>query len=172
MRCARSMDTTTRDSEISFTVFVFGTSTSMPDCRIGAVIMKITSRTSMTSTKRTMLISEREVPVWRASWGIVRYDRRKKKSLNTEGTEKCVREKSPIFSMPSVLAPFLRFISVLIRIHFLDDGRDFQREAVHAPAGVLDVVHEMVVGDHCGHGGEETRRRRNQCLGDAGRNCT
>src|SRR5579863_5431746 len=70
MRCARSIETTTRESEISFTVLVFGTSTSMPDCRIGAVIMKITSSTSITSTNGTMLISEREVPVWRASCGI------------------------------------------------------------------------------------------------------
>src|SRR5579864_9539298 len=70
MRCARSIETTTRDSEISLTVLVLGTSTSMPDCRIGAVIMKITRSTSMTSTKGTMLISEREVPVWRASCGI------------------------------------------------------------------------------------------------------
>src|ERR1700730_17653492 len=65
------METTTRDSEISFTVFVLGTSTSIPDCRIGAVIMKITSSTSITSTKGTMLISERVVPVWRASCGII-----------------------------------------------------------------------------------------------------
>src|ERR1700674_23546 len=70
MRCARSIETTTRDSEISLTVLVFGTSTSMPDCKIGAVIMKITRSTSITSTKGTMLISEREVPVWRASCGI------------------------------------------------------------------------------------------------------
>src|ERR1700730_6909948 len=70
MRCARSIETTTRDSEISFTVLVFGTSTSMPDCRMGAVIMKMTRRTSITSTKGTMLISEREVPVGRASCGM------------------------------------------------------------------------------------------------------
>ena len=45
--------------------FVFGTSTSMPDCRIGAVIMKIISSTSTTSINGTMLISDSEVPVSR-----------------------------------------------------------------------------------------------------------
>src|SRR2546425_4350837 len=61
---------TKRSSAISFTVLVLGRSTSMPDCRIGAVIMKMTSSTSTTSTKGTMLISESEVPVWRESCGI------------------------------------------------------------------------------------------------------
>src|SRR5579862_1210509 len=64
------MVTMMRVSEISFTVCVFGRSTSMPDCRMGAVIMKMTSKTSMTSTKGTILMSARDVPVWRASWGI------------------------------------------------------------------------------------------------------
>src|ERR1700681_295172 len=73
IRWARSIETTTRDSEISFTVVVLGTSTSIPDCRIGAVIMKITKRTSMTSTKGTMLMSERELLVWRDSCGIFGY---------------------------------------------------------------------------------------------------
>ena len=57
------MVTTMRTSVSSLTVFVFGTSTSMPDCRIGAVIMKMISSTSTTSMNGTMLISESEVPV-------------------------------------------------------------------------------------------------------------
>ena len=35
----------------------------MPDCIIGAVTMKMTSRTSMTSMKGVTLISESEVPM-------------------------------------------------------------------------------------------------------------
>jgi len=41
----------------SFTVLVLGTSTSIPDCRIGAVIMKIISNTSKTSMNGTILMS-------------------------------------------------------------------------------------------------------------------
>jgi hypothetical protein len=37
--------------------FGFGTSTSMPDCRMGAVIMKMMRRTRTTSMNGTMLIS-------------------------------------------------------------------------------------------------------------------
>src|SRR5216683_1991627 len=91
MRCARSIETTTRDSEISLTVLVFGTSTSMPDCRIGAVIMKITRSTSMTSTNGTMFISEREVPVWRANCGIFVFFQLRFTRLRY--SDKIVREK-------------------------------------------------------------------------------
>src|SRR5713226_10604210 len=61
---------TRRLSAISLTVLVLGSSTSMPDCRMGAVIMKMISSTSTTSTKGTILMSESEVPVWRASSGM------------------------------------------------------------------------------------------------------
>src|ERR1700745_3262945 len=57
-RWALSMVMTKRCSVISWTVFVFGTSTSMPDCRIGAVIMKMISNTRTTSMNGIMLISE------------------------------------------------------------------------------------------------------------------
>src|SRR3974390_158886 len=55
------MVTTRRCSVISRTVRVLGTDTSMPDCSTGAVIMKITSSTSTTSTSGVMLISASEV---------------------------------------------------------------------------------------------------------------
>src|SRR5271165_4656588 len=58
------MVSTRRCSVISFTVRVFGTETSMPDCNTGAVIMKMTSRTSTTSTSGVMLISASELRVW------------------------------------------------------------------------------------------------------------
>src|SRR5271169_6104113 len=197
MRCARSIETTTRDSEISLTVLVFGTSTSIPDCRIGAVIMKITRSTSMTSTKGTILISEREVPVWRASCGIfvlfqLRFAKplyadqfkRKKKPL----TQRTQREQKRnvyfslelfshhFFSVSSVLKNFAHTSNIpdtspaVARIHFFDHGCDFQRETIHSRAEITYRVQKVVVGDHRGNGGEEPRGRCNQCLGDAGGN--
>src|SRR5712692_3466763 len=71
MRCALSTVTTRRSWLISFTVRVLGTSTSMPDCRIGAVIIKMTSSTRTTSMKGTMLISDSEICVCLESCGIV-----------------------------------------------------------------------------------------------------
>src|SRR5271157_5090961 len=58
------MVNTSRCSVISFTVRVLGTATSIPDCSTGAVIMKITSSTSTTSTSGVMLISASELRVW------------------------------------------------------------------------------------------------------------
>src|SRR5258708_19950841 len=63
MRWALSRVTTSRSWLMSLTVRVLGTSTSMPDWRMGAVIMKMMSRTSTTPTQGTMLISESEVCV-------------------------------------------------------------------------------------------------------------
>src|SRR6266702_7072221 len=63
MRCDLSMLTTRRSWLISLMVLVLGTSTSMPDWRMGAVIMKMMRRTRTTSTNGTMLISESEVCV-------------------------------------------------------------------------------------------------------------
>ena len=62
---------TMRGWVISFTVLVLGTSTSIPDWRIGAVIMKMISRTRTTSMNGTILISESEVPVSRCICGMV-----------------------------------------------------------------------------------------------------
>src|SRR5271167_1046688 len=45
----------------------------MPDCRMGAVIMKMMRRTRTTSMKGTMLMSERLVWVDLESWGIGGY---------------------------------------------------------------------------------------------------
>ena len=56
----RSMVTTIRCSVICLTVRVLGTLTSIPDCKTGSVIIKITSSTSTTSTSGVMLISASE----------------------------------------------------------------------------------------------------------------
>src|SRR5271155_6131508 len=56
---------TTRCCSVSWlTERVLGMATSMPDCRTGAVSMKITSSTSTTSTSGVMLISASAVCVW------------------------------------------------------------------------------------------------------------
>src|SRR5438552_4699726 len=70
MRCDLSRVTTRRSWLISFTVRVLGTSTSIPDCRMGAVIIKMMSSTSTTSTNGTILISESEVCVDLESCGM------------------------------------------------------------------------------------------------------
>ena len=53
-----SMVTMRCSSVIWLTVRVCGTATSMPDCRTGAVTMKMRSRTRTTSTSGVMLMSE------------------------------------------------------------------------------------------------------------------
>src|ERR1700733_4439753 len=58
------MVSTSRCCVISFTLRVFGTETSMPDCSTGAVTMKMISSTRITSTSGVMLISASEVRVW------------------------------------------------------------------------------------------------------------
>src|ERR1700752_316904 len=58
------MVTTRRCLVISLTVRVLGAFTLMPDCSTGAVIMKITSNTSTTSTSGVMLMSARDVCVF------------------------------------------------------------------------------------------------------------
>src|SRR6476661_2289230 len=65
-----SIEMTRRCSLISLTVVVLGTSTSMPDCRMGAVIMKIMRSTRTTSMNGTMLISESVLCVVLESCGI------------------------------------------------------------------------------------------------------
>src|SRR3984885_15960632 len=61
---SRSMVRTRRCCVISFTLRVFGTETSMPDCSTGAVTMKMISNTRTTSTSGVILISASEVRVW------------------------------------------------------------------------------------------------------------
>src|SRR5262249_5964430 len=61
---------TRRCSEIYFTVLVLGTSTSIPDCKIGAVIIKMIKSTRTTSMNGTILISDSDDCVFPTSCGI------------------------------------------------------------------------------------------------------
>src|SRR6266404_7500200 len=71
--CALSIETTRRCSVISLTECVLGTSSSIPDWRMGAVIMKMISSTSTMSMNGTMLISESDVCVDLLREGISHY---------------------------------------------------------------------------------------------------
>src|SRR3982750_4496026 len=57
MKPARSTDTTTPLFGSAGVASAFGNATSTPPCIMGAVIMKITSRSSITSIRLTTLIS-------------------------------------------------------------------------------------------------------------------
>src|SRR5258707_9638410 len=112
MRWALSTVTTRRSWLISLTVRVLGTSTSMPDWRMGAVIMKMMSKTRTTSTKGTMLISESEVCVDLESC--------------------CIYSDLPIrpgWGRPPKLVK-----------SFLDQHRYFQRESVQALREIADIL--------------------------------
>src|ERR1700690_3657360 len=100
----------------------------MPDCRIGAVIMKITSSTSITSTKGTMLISEREVAVPRCICGIVHLPRAAR--FAEKSGARRVRTSG---------------------VQFLDSSGYFQRKIIHSRGHVPNVVQKMVVADHRRH---------------------
>src|SRR2546425_1622139 len=132
---------TKRSSAISFTVLVLGKSTSMPDCRIGAVIMKMTSSTSTTSTKGTMLISESEVPVWRESCGIGAL----------------------------ALLKFVLLSELALSVILFDLRSHFHCKVIHACGELLDVVQIVVVGNHRRDGCEQPGRGGNQRFGNARR---
>src|SRR5215469_452026 len=85
MSCFLSMVTTRRTSVISLTVCVLGTSTSIPDWRIGAVIMKMISSTRTTSMNGTMLMSDRDVWVPLESCGMGQSETRDRREETREG---------------------------------------------------------------------------------------
>src|SRR5271168_4166295 len=137
--CARSIVITRRSSVISFTVRVFGKSTSIPDCKIGAVIKKITSSTSTTSTNGTMLMSESEVPVCRPICGIYR-------SLVPHSIE-CGGSLSP---------------SPSSSVRLLHQRQKLIRKRIHLRPQVFDAVQEVIVGNHRGDRRKQSRRGRDQ----------
>src|SRR5271163_1560272 len=119
-RCSRSMVTTRRCSVISRTVLVLGTATSMPDCRTGAEIMKMTSSTSTTSTSGVMLISARAV--WVRPLLVVNATRL---SLSAARSDRLLGADIDVFHAVEQLAG----------------------EIVHARAELAETAGELVVGD-------------------------
>src|SRR6266702_172642 len=140
MRWALSRVTTRRSWLISFTVRVFGTSTSIPDGRICAVIMKMISNTRTTSTNGTMLISESEVCVDLESGGVflIRYMRPGRTG-----------------------APLIK--------HLLHLRGYFQRKSVQPLREIPNILQKLIVEDNRRNRRRKARRGGHKGLRDAGR---
>src|ERR1700677_209855 len=141
--CSRSMVNTIRCWVISFTLRVFGTETSMPDCSTGAVTMKMISSTRTTSTSGVILISASEVLVW------------------------------PELAVKATRGLPLHRVWLGLRGDFFQAVEQFGGEIVHARGKLAQRSGELVVGDHgrnrdhqAGGGGDQglgnSRRHRAQ----------
>src|SRR5271169_3999927 len=180
------MVTTSRCSVISLTVWVLGTSTSMPDCRMGAVIMKMMRRTRTTSMNGTMLMSERELCVDLVSCGMV--------SRLVIRELQIVREKKRIWRIMERVDSFLisavGFLvsvgrtqttgtkaknRVVVESHILSKcffnlRGEFVGESVQALSQFANILEKIVVSDEGGDRREEARCGGDKCFGDAGSN--
>src|SRR5581483_3643384 len=116
---------------------VFGRLTSMPVCRIGAVTMKITNSTSITSTRGVTLISESDV---------------------------CVR---PRLSVKAILVCWFAALELRFGVMALDQVQQFQREAVERRRKSFDAVEKLIVKDRRRHRRGNAGGSRNQRFGDA-----
>src|SRR6266436_7230982 len=137
--CVLSIETTRRCSVISLTECVLGTSSSMPDCRMGAVIMKMIRSTSTMSMNGTMLISEREVCV----------------GLEREGISQKLETRS--WKQKNSLAE-----------RFFNLGGHFQCECVKALSQIFYVLQELIVENHRGDSRRQAGGGGEQRFGDAG----
>ena len=160
-----------RCSVISFTVRVFGTATSMPDCSTGAVIMKITSSTSTTSTSGVMLISAREDRVWPArceshlfnpsACHVLRRQRRRR-CAPAVATCKCRAQPRARARCAALRRP-ARTGNLLERIQQL------AAKIVCCRGKNPNPRRELVVGHHRRHSHKQACRRRDQRFGNARR---
>src|SRR4051794_39919505 len=141
MSCFLSMLTTTFCSLTSRTVLVLGTSSSMPDCKIGAVIIKMIRRTRTMSMNGTMLISDSDDCVWLEICGIGFYSAAARWRAARRSVER-----------------------------FFDLRGDFQRESVQALRKNADVLQKLIVKDNRGDGDEKAGGGGQQRFGNARRN--
>src|SRR5579864_6925813 len=139
MRWVLSMVTTRRSSLMARTVRVLGTSTSMPDWRIGAVIMKMMSRTRTTSMNGTMLMSESEVCVCLASCGMFFVCRR------------------PGWGGRANLAE-----------RFFDLRGDFHGKRVETLRKIANVLQKLIIKDQRGNGSKKPCGSGDESFSDAG----
>src|SRR5579875_2728446 len=130
----------------TLTVRVLGRFTSIPDCRMGAVSMKMTSSTSITSTKGVTLISESEVCV--VPLGLVK----------AIGKQAFFRQQEQFHLSGRLCEISLRHIQKL-------KGTFIQ----HAPK-FFYAVKVMIVSNHGGDGGKEAGRSGDEGFRDTGRN--
>src|SRR5450432_1225218 len=114
----------------------------MPDCRMGAVIMKMMSRTNTTSTKGTMLISESEDWVFFEMEAIVR------------------------FSLQAGV--YGRAGSKVLRESFFNLRGDFESEGVQALRKVANVLQELIIKDYGRDGSNEASGGGKERFGNAG----
>src|SRR5258707_12653470 len=140
MRCALSTVTTRRSWLSSFTVRVFGTSTSIRECRIGAVIMKMISNTNTTSMKGTILMSASEVCVCLESSGIVFLSEWRPGWDGRARSGEC----------------------------FFDLRDDLPRKRIQPLGQGPNILPKLVIENHHGKPGEKSRGRGEQRFGDAG----
>src|SRR6202453_2166700 len=133
------MVSTCRCWVISFTLRVFGTETSMPDCSTGAVTMKIMSSTRTTSTSGVMLISASEVRVW------------------------------PELAVKATCGLPLHRVLVGLRADLFQAVEQFAREVVHARAKLAQRSGELVVGDYGRNGHQQTGGSGDQGFGNSRR---
>src|SRR5579884_998844 len=151
---------TTRAEGIWRTVRVLGRSTSMPDCKTGAVIMKITSKTSITSMNGTMLISESELAVGFISWGIANLSFRSFGSPGPQpgyGNHGCRQSAKRLRRASAFVSGFQhrdaasrgprRHRRALLARH-LDVRHHFRDEIVHPGGEFADAVEKVVVKNH------------------------
>src|SRR6266403_656091 len=111
----------------------------MPDWRMGAVIIKMMSSTSTTSTNGTMLISESEV---------------------------CVDLESCIYFDFSKTAGSGRPRNLING--FFDQRSHFQRKRVQALSKIANVLQKMVIENDGGNRGKQASGRGHERFGDAG----
>src|SRR5690606_6945483 len=119
---------------------VSGRSTSMPCCMSGAVTMKITSSTSITSTNGVTLISELSPPCPPRRTAAISAGRRARARLAADA-----------------------------RAARAQVGLELRGEEVDRVAELAQLADVVVVEDRGGNRGEQAHRRRDQRLGDAGR---
>src|SRR6202167_171957 len=136
------MVSTIRCWVISFTLRVFGTDTSMPDCSTGAVTMKMMSRTRTTSTSGVMLISASEVRVW------------------------------PELAVKATCGLPLHRVLFGLRADLFQAVEQFAREVVHARAKLAQRSGELVVGDHGRNSHQQAGGGGDQGFGNARRHGT
>src|SRR5580658_10212231 len=133
------MVSTCRCWVISFTLRVFGTETSMPDCSTGAVTMKIISSTRTTSTSGVILISASEVRVW------------------------------PELAVKATCGLPLHRVLFGLRADFFQAVEQFAREVVHARSKLAQRSGELVVGDHRRNRHQQAGGGGDQSLGNSRR---
>src|SRR5450631_2234407 len=131
------MVSTWRVSVISFTERVLGTATSMPDCSTGAVIMKMISSTSTTSTSGVMLIS---------------------------ASEDCVL---PLLLVKATRGLPLDRVNARAQGDFFHAVEQFAGEVVEASAELAQACSKGVVGDDGRDSDEKTGGGGDERLGDS-----